>query len=680
MTVPDAELLQPTIAAVDRGAAPAERAQAAAWVRLAPLGLAVLAAVLYGWNLTVSGYANTYYSAAAQAAGQSVSAWFFGALDAASFITVDKPPVSLWAMGLSVRLFGLSPFAVLLPQALAGVASVVLLYAVVRRQLGPLAGVIAGAAFALTPVAVLMFRYNDPDAVLVLLLIGAVWAFVRGLEHGAIRWAVLAAVLVGFAFLTKYLQAYLVLPAFAVTWLVAAPGTVRRRLLGLVAAGVAVVVASMWWVVLVELLPAASRPFIGGSPTNSAVQLLRDYDGLGRILGGEGGGGRGPGGAGGFGGDPGLLRMFNEAWGGEVSWLLPGAAIGLVAGLISRGRAARTDRRRAGFLLWGSWAIVHGLVFSLMTGIAHPYYAVALAPALAALFGGGIAVLWGARRRLLWARVGLAGMLVVTAAWSRLLLERTPDFVPGLGLGALAVAIAAGILLVVAAAPRDRLGARLSRAALIVGVACVLVGPVAYAGATMSRAIAGGDPVSGPVTSRVGSANDAAFGAFGGQAPGLLDDVASDALIDYLVANRGDATWLVAVSGANQAASIQLASGVPVMAMGGFMGSDPAPTLDQLQAYVRAGTIRYVISGGPGNGPGFGGFGGGDGAPLGGGGGIGGGDGVPGGGVPGGAPGGGGPTGDGVAAARTQWVTEACTPVRLETVQATLYDCAGAAG
>jgi 4-amino-4-deoxy-L-arabinose transferase-like glycosyltransferase len=221
-----------------------------------------------------------------------------------------------------------------------------------------------------------------------------------------------------FAFLTKYLQAYLVLPAFALTWLVAAPGTLRRRLLGLLASGAAVVVASMWWVVLVELVPRASRPFIGGSPTNSAVQLLFGYDGLGRIFGGEGSAGRGPGGAGGFGGDPGLLRMFNDAWGGEVSWLLPGATIGLVAGLIARGRASRTDRRRAGFVLWGTWAIVHVLVFSLMTGIAHPYYAVALAPALAALLGGGIAELWHARRHVRWVRVGLAAMLVVTAAWA----------------------------------------------------------------------------------------------------------------------------------------------------------------------------------------------------------------------------------------------------------------------
>ena len=214
-----------------------------AW-RLAPVGLGAFAVVVYLWNLTVSGWANAYYSAAAQAASQSWPALFFGALDAAGFITVDKPPLSLWLMGLSVRLLGLSPFAVLLPQALAGVASVLVLHAAVRRQLGREAALIAGVAFAITPVAALMFRYNNPDAVLVLLLVSAAWAVIRGLEDGRLRWPLLAAVLVGSAFLVKYLQAYLVLPAFVLVWLVAAPGSVRRRIGVLLASGAVVVVSS----------------------------------------------------------------------------------------------------------------------------------------------------------------------------------------------------------------------------------------------------------------------------------------------------------------------------------------------------------------------------------------------------------------------------------------------------
>jgi 4-amino-4-deoxy-L-arabinose transferase-like glycosyltransferase len=625
------------------GAAPAAAGTATverAW-RLAPAALAILAGALYLWNLDASGYANTYYSAAAQAAGQSWTAMFFGSIDAAGFITVDKPPVSLWLMGLSVRLLGLNPMAVLLPEALCGVASVLFLWDAVRRQLGRLAALIAGVLLALTPVAVLMFRYNNPDALLVLLLVAAAWAVVRGLDRGRIRWVVLASVLVGFAFLTKYLQAYLVLPAFALAWLVAAPGGLGRRLGGLAAAALTVAVASMWWVVGVDLIPAASRPYIGGSTNNTAVDLLLGYDGLGRIFGGGGGAGArpggGPGGPGGFGGAPGLLRMFNQEWGGEIAWVLPAAAIGMVAGLVARLRAPRTDRRRAAFLLWGTWGLVHVLVFSLMGGIAHPYYAVAIAPAAAALVGGGIAELWALRHRVPWAVLGIAAMLIISAVLGWQILERTPDFWPGAGVGAVFVAVAASLVLVAAAFADDPRSPALGRIALAVGLAAILTGPVLFAGATISKPINGGDPAAGPDSGRFGGF-PGGFGRFRGDAAGT-----DEALTAFLVANRGDATWLVAVASANQAGPVQLATGMPVMAMGGFMGSDPAPTLDQLKAYVTDGRLRYVLLGGFGGGPG--GFFGGDGQGS-------------------------------VAGDRTAWVQEACTPVTQVSTQ--LYDCAAA--
>jgi 4-amino-4-deoxy-L-arabinose transferase-like glycosyltransferase len=613
-----------------------------AW-RLVPLGLAVLAGVLYLWNLTVSGYANTYYSAAAQAGSQSWSAWFFGAIDGGGFITVDKPPLALWLQGLSVRLLGLSPLAVLLPQALAGIGAVLLLWDAVRRQLGREAALIAGVAFAVTPAATLMFRYNNPDAVLVLLLVGAAWALVRGLDDGRLRWPLLASLLVGSAFLAKYLQAYLVLPAFALTYLVAAPGGLRRRLCVLLASALAVLAASAWWVAVVDLVPASARPYIGGSTDNTALDLVLGYDGLGRIFGGSGGpggpGGRGGGPGGGFGGSPGLLRMFNEQWAGQIAWLLPAAAGGLVVGLAARLRAPRTDRRRAAFLLWGTWAMVHVAVFSLMGGIVHSYYAVAIAPAAAALTGGGLAELWRVRGRVRWAGLAMAALIVVTAWWGSQILERTPGFWPGIGIGATFVALSAGILAVASFAADDRRAPALGRAALGVGLAAMLVGPLLYSIATMDKAIAGGDPAPGPETGR--------FGGFGGGIGGFQGDAAGtdDALMTWLTQHHGSETWLVAVSSANQAGPLQLASGVPVMAMGGFMGSDPAPTLEQLQGYIRDGRLRYVLVGGTGGFGGPGGFFGGDGQGN-------------------------------VAGERTQWVTSACTPVGA--VSASLYDCAGA--
>src|SRR5438445_1430092 len=325
------------------------RADEASWVRPAQLGLAALAAVLYIVNLTVSGFANTYYSAAALAASKSWSAWFFGSFDAANFITVDKPPLATMLMGLSVRLFGLSPLSILAPQALAGVATVVVLFQAVRRSFGPVAGVIAAVVMALTPVAVLMFRFNNPDAILTLLLVCAAWAVVRGLEGGRFRWAILTSVLVGLAFLTKYLQAYLVLPAFALVWLVAAHGSLRRRIAGLAIAGMTTLIASGWWVVIVDSIPAALRPYIGGSTNNSALDLLLGYDGLSRIFGflsgrfgiaGCGGGVDGGGGAG-FGGTPGLFRLFNSEFVGQISWLIPFAVVALLAGLIIHMRGSR---------------------------------------------------------------------------------------------------------------------------------------------------------------------------------------------------------------------------------------------------------------------------------------------------------------------------------------------------
>jgi 4-amino-4-deoxy-L-arabinose transferase-like glycosyltransferase len=443
-----------------------------------------------------------------------------------------------------------------------------------------------------------MFRYNNPDALLTLLLVAAAWALVRGLESDRLRWPILAAALVGCAFLDKYLQAYLVLPAFALTWLVAAPGDIRRRLTGLVAAGATVALSSAWWVVLVELVPAAARPYVGGSTNNSAVDLILGYDGLGRIFGGSGprGGtpGGGPGGAGGFGGAAGWLRMLNAQWAGEIAWLMPAAAAGLVAGLAPRLRAPRTDARRAGFLLWGAWALVHALVFSLMTGIVHPYYAVALAPAVAALTGGGIVELWRLRGRRAWGGLVLAAVLVATAWWSWQLLERTPAFAPGAGIGALFVTLAAAVVLAVPPVAGDARAAAVGRGALVLGLAAILVGPALYTVDTMSRSISGGDPTSGPATGFGRGGGPGGFAGFVGDPGGTNRE-----LVDYLVANRGDATWLVAVSSAGQAGPLQLASGVPVMAMGGFMGSDPAPTLEELRAYIRHGRLRFVMLGAP---------------------------------------------------------------------------------
>jgi len=592
------------------------------WAAAAQFGVAGLAAILYIVNLTVSGFANTYYSAAALAASQSWSAWFFGSIDSANFITVDKPPLATMVMGLSVRLFGLSSWSVLLPEALMGVGTVVLLMAVVRRTFGSWAAVIAGLIAALTPAAVLIFRYNNPDALLTLLLVGSAYAFIRALERGSLRWILGAAVLVGLAFNTKYLQGWLVLPAFAIVWAITAPGGIRRRAVGLAVALAGVLVASGWWVLIMELLPVSARPFVGGSTNNSALDLILGYDGLGRIFGGSGGGpGGGGGGGGGFSGTPGLFRLFNAQLGGQVAWFLPLSGLGLAVGLWARRHAPRTDLRRAAYLMWGLWLAVHVVVFSFMSGIIHSYYVVAMAPAIGALVGGGVVELWAMRARSPqrpWAGLVLAGGLLATAATAWLLLTETPDFVPGLAIGV--AALTAAVALVIAL-PARLVQRRVQLVAVGLGIAVLLAGPAAYALDTMATGYSGGDPSAGPQVASTdgrgghpgaggfaggGGASTGGFGG-GGLAGGLGGgDAVSSALTDYLVANRGSATWIVAVTSANQAGSIELATGLPVVAMGGFTGSDPAPTLPQLQSMVASGQLRFVIIGGRGGGPGGG--------------------------------------------------------------------------
>jgi hypothetical protein len=435
-----------------------------------------------------------------------------------------------------------------------------------------------------------------------------------------------AAILVGFGFLTKYLQAWFVLPAFALTWLVAAPGTLGRRIVGLAVAFVAVIGASGWWVVIMELIPAANRAYIGGSTNNSVLELLFGYDGLGRIFGQGGGGfggGGGGGGGGGFSGTPGLLRLFNAQLGGQVGWLLPLAIVSIGIGLVARRRFARTDLKRAAYLMWGLWLAVHVVVFSFMSGIIHSYYAVVMAPAIGALVGGGVVELWRFRERVRWGGVALAVAVTGSAILAWRLLERTPTFAPGLGIAVIALSIPVAVLLIT---PARLVGRRPALVAAGLGLALMLAGPVAYAADTVQTAYAGGDPSAGPTAAdgsgRAGFGGGGPAGGFPGGANGTDGNFAGgngagvglaggpggggqvdSALVDYLVANRGSATWIVAVNGANEAGSIELASGLPVMAMGGFSGGDPAPTLAQLQEYAASGRLRYVLIGGDRGGP-----------------------------------------------------------------------------
>ncbi|MCX8032618.1 MAG: glycosyltransferase family 39 protein [Thermoleophilia bacterium] len=348
------------------------------WSWLGVAGITVLAAALFIWSLSRNSMGNTYYAAAVRSATLSWKAWFFGCFDPNSFITVDKLPASLWVQGLFARVFGFSSWSILLPQALSGVASVLILHHLVRRWQGEIPALVASVVFALTPVAVAVFRLNLPDALLTLLFLLAAWALWGALEGGSTAKLVLCGVALGFAFLTKMMEALLVVPSIVLVYLVCGPGRVGRRLLQLLGTAVTALVTAGWYLAVVELWPQESRPHTGGSADDTIWGLI--FSRSGGYLGAEG-----P--VPNFAGAPGWLRLLNHQFGGQIGWLVPLALLGLVAGLWLTRNRPRVDRERAGFLLWGLWLVVGGALFSLARGVVHPYYAVVLAPAMAALVG-----------------------------------------------------------------------------------------------------------------------------------------------------------------------------------------------------------------------------------------------------------------------------------------------------
>ncbi len=624
-----------------------------------------MAGVLTLWGLTRSGYANTYYAEAAQAASRNWTAWLTNALDSSGTESLDKGPLSNMLMGLSGRLLGFSSFSMLLPQALCGIGAVVVLHNTVKRTLGHRSAILAAAMLALTPIFVAMSRYNNPDALLVLLEVGAAWAMVKALQSGRTREVVLCGVLVGLAFNVKMLQAYLIVPALAATLLIAGQGNVRRRIGQLLAGAAAMVAVSFAWYGTMMLIPG--RPWVGDTTDNSWFSLIFGANGFGRVS-GEGGAG-GPGGGGGgatFGGAAGPGRLFNSIVGGQIAWLLPLAAVGLALGLWTHRHAPRSDSARSAYVLWGLWAVVSWVVFSFSKGIFHPYYTTALAPAVAVLASGGLVVLWDRSRESIGWTVALGAAVIGTVALGAVLLGRAKDFAPWLAPTAMVLAVLAttGLFLarakgVGSATTRGRIAAGVAAPALV----ALLAGPAAYSIATVGKALDGGNPLAGPASAQAdlggpGGAPGSGVGRGGfvragfppgamgpspqtggapsggvpggvlpaGARPGAAGGQASKALVSYLKAHQGKAAYIVAAVGSGTAGRIAVESGREAIDMGGFMGSDPAPSLAKLKSFIASGRLHYVLlsgngggaqgnagglgsaggSGGPGGGPGGG--------------------------------------------------------------------------
>jgi len=617
------------------------------WRRLALAGVMLISIFMNFYQLGQNGFGNLYYASAIRSMLDSWHNFFFVSFDPGGFVSIDKPPLGFWLQTASAKIFGFTPFSIFLPQALAGVLSVLLLYYLVRRHFGVVAGLLAALALAISPISVLTNRNNTIDSTLVLVMLLGAWAVLRAAESGKLRWLLLCAVFVGLGFNIKMLEAYLVVPAYGLLYLLAAPRSIWARIGHLALAALLMLTISLSWAVAVDLTPAANRPYVGSSQNNSEISLSLGYNGIQRLIGqfgfggsnagsstngnttrqfqppstsngtstgnfpqtGAGGTGQPPQGVGGSNGggggssgmfntgNPGLLRLFNEPLGGQIVWLLPMALLGILA-LAWQGRPRlRENRKQQSLILWGTWLLTMAIFFNIAT-FFHQYYLSTFAPAICALFGIGVVVMWQDYRSLDksgsygWRGWLLPLALLLTALEQIHIIISNPTWGMWLiPLIAIPCAIAAVILFAARLVPRFRLHARVLASGLGVALLALMLTSAVWS----TIPVLADETASLPVA---GASGQSTFGARG------MSSIET-ALISYLQAHKGNAKYLVAVASSNEADSIILETNQPVMALGGFSGSDPILTTSQLAALVKSGTVRYfLLNGSGGGGPG----------------------------------------------------------------------------
>ena len=600
------------------------------WHRLALVGVMLISLFMNFYQLGQNGFGNLYYAAGVRSMLDNLHNFFFVSFDPGGFVTLDKPPLGFWLQVVSAKFFGFTPFSMFLPQALAGVLSVLLLYHLVRRHFGVAAGLLAALALAISPISVLTNRNNTIDSTLVLVMLLGAWTVMRAAETGKLRWLLLTAALVGLGFNIKMLEAYLVVPAYGLLYLLAAPRRIWVRIGQLALAALLMLTISLSWAVAVDLTPAASRPYVGSSQNNSEISLALGYNGVQRLLGHFGFGGRNsgsangnttrpfpPAGTGGSGqppqgmsgngggmfntGNPGLLRLFNEPLGGQIVWLLPMALLGMLALAWQRRPRFREDKQQQSLILWGTWLLTMAVFFSVAS-FFHQYYLSTLAPAICALFGIGVVVMWQDYRRSSHNKSGsykrgwlLPLALLLTALEQIHIVVSDPTWGTWLiPLIAIPCTLVAMVLFAARLIPHLQLNTRVLVTALCLGLLALVLTSAVWSVIPVLANEASGLPVAGP--------SGQSFGGPGGGS-GTVDSK----LISYLEAHRDGAKYLVATASSNEADSIILATNQPVMALGGFSGSDPILTTAQLAALVKNGTVRFFLlnsgrgfGGGPG--------------------------------------------------------------------------------
>ncbi len=596
------------------------------WHRVALAGILLVSAFLNFFDLQQVDYGNIYYSAAVKSMLENVHNFFFVSFDGVSLVSVDKPPLGLWIQAASAKVFGFSGLSLLLPEAVAGVLSVALLYVLVRHAFGPVAGLLAALILAVTPVSVATSRDNIVDGLLVLFVLVGAWMITRAVETGSLRWLLLCAAFLGLAFNIKTLQAYLVLPAFGLVYLLGAPLRWRTRIIHLAIALVVLLAVSFAWIVAVDLTPASQRPYVGSSSTNSELNLTFGYNGVQRVLGTIFGGGRaasggspssqqqpafpggganGPGGMGFPGGgafsSSGLgaaspLRLFLQDMAGQISWLLPLTLVGLFAAAWQTWRKASTrlpgNQRQHALILWGGWLLTMVIYFSI-AGAEHSYYLTMLGPGIAATSAIGIVALWGEYRRSGWTGWLLPITLIGTALVQVYILSAYASWSSWLTPLILTLSLVGAVALVIVRLfPRLSLP-RVTYPAIVAGMLALLIAPTTWAAITTQQP-GGLIPTAGPTsTQTVGG-----MGAFPQGIGALSSDLSrgDPTLEHYLIAHQGQSCILVATQSATQAAPIALDTGKTVIAWGGFLGTDPVLTTQKLASMVDSGEVHFFLT------------------------------------------------------------------------------------
>jgi 4-amino-4-deoxy-L-arabinose transferase-like glycosyltransferase len=558
--------------------------------------IAATAAVLFTWGIDRSIY-HVFYASAVRSMTDNPVAFFYGSFDPGNSITLDKLPGFMWPQAVSAMLFGFHGWSLVLPQGIEGIGCVLLLHLLVRRWAGVVPGLLAAAFLTLTPVTVGLGRSIVEDTPFVLLLLLAAEATQRAVERARLRTLLLAAVWVGVAFQCKMVEAWAVLPALGVTYLVASPTTLRRRLGHVVLAGVVTLTVSLSWIAVAAVTPAQDRPYIDGTTNNSALSMVVGYNFLNRF-GTVGVDAAKTGSISAVQGSAqtaahtshpamgnSVLKMFSPGLASQTGWLYPLAALGLVWGLAVawRRRAARTDRVFAGYLMWGVWLATFFTAFSFGSVTGHTYYMGVVAVALCALSGAGLARCWQACRsggRRAWV---LPAVTLVNVSWSALLTLDYPRFLPWLAPTAIALCVLALAALGAARRPSVPHRPRIVAAGLVVGLLSILLVPAAWSASALSPRYntIGSMGRVGP-TSRVerGSARLTS---------------SQRQMLTYLEAHRGGAKYLAAVPSWNDAAAYILSANASILPMGGFTGQVPFPTLGQFRHLIGSGELHYVI-------------------------------------------------------------------------------------